>query len=191
MKVLGIMGSPRRGGNTHVLMKRLMDGCRSQEAKTEIIELAGLEIGECDGCQACWKGLECPKGDDMLDIYEMIKSSDALVFGTPVYWYGPTGLMKLLMDRMVYFNCPENRKHIQGKIATYVIPFEDLDLVTARPVEDFFHRCFDYLELEFIKGIVVPGVNAKGEVSRLGAVMDEAYILGQNIASIDADKKID
>ncbi|HUV25077.1 MAG TPA: flavodoxin family protein, partial [Methanomassiliicoccales archaeon] len=83
MKVLGIMGSPRRGGNTHVLMKRLMDGCRSQEAKTEIIELAGLEIGECDGCQACWKGLECPKGDDMLDIYEMIKSSDALVFGTP------------------------------------------------------------------------------------------------------------
>lgn len=191
MKVLGIMGSPRSSGNTHVLMKRLMDGCRSQEAETEIIELAGLEIRECDGCQACWKGLECPKGDDMLDIYKMIKGSDALVFGTPVYWYGPTGLMKLLMDRMVYFNCPENRKHIRGKIGTYVIPFEDLDLATARPVEDFFHRCFDYLELKPMKGVVVPGVSAKGEVSRLGAVMDGAYILGQNIASIVAGKKID
>lgn len=177
------MGSPRRNGNTHVLMKSVMEGCSSLGAETEIVELAGLEINECDGCQACWKGHECPKGDDMLNIYETIEKSDALVFGTPVYWYGPTGLMKLLMDRMVYFNCPENRKNIRGKAASYVIPFEELDLATARLVEEFFQRCFDYLELCLVEGIVVPGVNAKGEVSSKSEVMEMAYILGRKIAS--------
>lgn len=177
------MGSPRRGGNTHVLMKSVMEGCGSLGAETEIVELADLEISDCDGCQACWKGHECPKRDDMLEVYRMIEKSDAFVFGTPVYWYGPTGLMKLLIDRMVYFNCPENRMHIRGKNASYVIPFEELDLSTAKPVEEFFQRCFNYLELDFVEGIVVPGVNAKGEVSGMSEVMEMAYLLGQKIVS--------
>ncbi|NYT12637.1 MAG: flavodoxin family protein [Methanomassiliicoccales archaeon] len=183
MKVLGILGSPRTSGNTHALMTSVMKGCDSLGAETEIVELGDLEIKECDGCHACWKGRECPKGDDMLDLYETMKKSDAFVFGTPVYWYAPSGLMKMLIDRMVYFNCPENRISIRGKVATYVIPFEELDPATAEPVEDFFRRCFQYLELRLIEGVVVPGVNAKGEVSRKSDAMESAYQLGRSITS--------
>ncbi len=187
MKMLGIMGSPRIGGNTHLLMGRMLDGFGSEGGETEMIKLASLEIRECDGCHACWSGRDCPKGDDMGDLYCKIEDSDVIVFGTPVYWYGPTGLMKLLIDRMVYFNCPENRKRIRNKMATYIIPFEDLEPSTVRPVQEFFHRCFDYLDLDRVEGIVVPGVSARGEVSELDEVMNEAFQLGRKIASIQEE----
>jgi multimeric flavodoxin WrbA len=58
----------------------------------------------------------------MLAIYPKIIEADVIIFGTPVYWYGPTALMKAFIDRFVYFNCPENRAK-SGKAAN--IPFED------------------------------------------------------------------
>lgn len=51
----------------------------------------------------------------MNGFYQKIIDSDILVFGTPVYWYAPTAIMKAFIDRFVYFNCPENREKIRGK----------------------------------------------------------------------------
>jgi hypothetical protein len=109
-KVLGVVGSPRKNGNTHILVSRILEGAEKQGAAAETIFLNDLNIRECNGCHACWRGKRCSKKDDMRDIYPKIIESDVIVFGTPVYWYGPTALMKGFMDRFVYFNCPENRK---------------------------------------------------------------------------------
>jgi len=113
-KILGIVGSPRRNGNTHVLVSRILDGARAEGANTETIVLQDLNISECDGCYACWKGKHvCGKADDMKDLYPKIMRADAIVLGTPVYWFGPTALMKSFIDRFTYFSCPANRKSIK------------------------------------------------------------------------------
>ena len=121
--ILGVVGSPRRNGNTDVLVSHVLKGARAAGAQTETLYLGDLTIQECDGCHACWQGPVCPKRDDMDAVYPKIIASDAIIFGTPVYWYGPTALMKGLIDRFVYFNCPENRVKIRGKSAAIVVPF--------------------------------------------------------------------
>jgi len=181
--VLGIVGSPRRGGNTDLLVSRVLEGAASAGAVTETLFLADLQIRECDGCHACWQGRKCPKPDDMGDIYPRIIAADAIVFGTPVYWYGPTGLMKLLIDRFVYFNCPENRVKIAGKRVAVVVPFEDTDAETVRPLLEFFEKSFAYLELTLAGRLIVPGVTIKGEVKRNNDIMHEALELGTRLAA--------
>ena len=139
-KILGIVGSPRKKGNTHILVSKMLEGAETEGAETDILLLGKLEIRECTGCHACWKGKPCSRKDDMNDVYPMVAESDAIVFGTPVYWYGPTALMKALVDRFVYFNCPENRLKVKGKRAAIVVPYEEEDPETAEPIVDFFER---------------------------------------------------
>ena len=192
-KALGIVGSPRRDGNTHVLVSAILEGAAAggasaggvetdsseTETITDILLLGDLTIREGNGCHACWRGDPCPMNDDMNRLYPRIEESDYLVFGTPVYWYGPSALMKAFIDRFVYFNCPENREKIRGKRAAIAVPFEEKDPETASPVVDFFERCFRYLEVELAARVLVPGVTRRGEVRARADVMDEASRAGR------------
>ncbi len=180
-KILGVAGSPRKNGNTHILVKNILKGAKDNGAITEILFLKDMDIKECDGCHTCWKGNGCSKKDDMNNIYPKIIESDIIIFGTPVYWYGPTALMKAFIDRFVYFNCPENRKKIKNKSAVIAVPFEDKSMETVAPLIEFFTKCFEYLQLRFINKIIVPGVTARGEISNNKEYMEEAYSLGKGL----------
>ncbi len=181
-RILAVVGSPRRNGNTHILVSKIAEGARAKAAIVDELFLGELNIKECDGCHVCWEGKDCSKNDDMLAIYPKIIQSDVIIFGTPVYWYGPTALMKAFIDRFVYFNCPENREKIKGKSAVIAVPFEEEDPETARPVVEFFQKCFDYLQVNLVGKIIVPGVSAKGEIRRKPECLHEAYELGQSLA---------
>jgi multimeric flavodoxin WrbA len=180
-KVLGFMGSPRRKGNTHVMVSKILEGARDIGSQTEIIFLDELNIQECDGCHACWKGKPCTKEDGMGDVYSKIAESDVLVFGTPVYWYGPTALMKGLIDRFVYFNCPENRDKIKNKKAILAIPFEEEDPATARLLVEFFEKSLRYLEMEVVATVLAPGVTKLGEVKKKREYIDACYEAGKRL----------
>lgn len=181
--VLGIVGSPRKKGNTALLVSEVLRGARASGMRTETVFLGDLAIGECDGCHRCWEGAPCPKTDDMLQLYSHITESDAIVFGTPVYWYGPTALMKLFLDRFVYFNCPENREKIKGTRAIVVAPFEDDDRETAVPLVCLFEKSFAYLEMKLLSTLLVPGVTKPGEVREKREIMKKAFETGKNLAA--------
>lgn len=181
-RILGVIGSPRRLGNTHILVSEILEGARQKGAIVDQVFLNDLAIRECDGCHKCWKGKSCSKNDDMNPVYPRIMESDIIVFGTPVYWYGPTGIMKVFMDRFVYFNCPENRERIKGKSAIIVIPFEEQDLSAADLVVAFFEKSSGYLQMKIIDRLLVPGVTLKGEVKNKKEVMQKALEIGKSIA---------
>jgi multimeric flavodoxin WrbA len=181
-RILAVIGSPRKGGNTELLVRKLAEGATSKGAQVDTIMLADLDIYECDGCHVCWKGKPCCKRDHMLDLYQKISDSDVIVFGTPVYWFGPTAIMKAFIDRFVYFNCPENRAKIKGKAAVTIIPFEDDDLDTARPLVELFEKSFEYLEMRLVGSVVVGGVGEKGDILKKPDRLKEAYELGKRLA---------
>jgi multimeric flavodoxin WrbA len=183
-KILGIMGSPRRNGNTHILVSRILEGAESEGAEGDILLLDDLAIKECNGCHVCWEGKDCSKDDDMNSIYPRVIESDAIIFGTPVYWYGPTALMKGFIDRFVYFNCPENREKIRGKPVVLAVPFEEEDPETAALLVSFFEKSLGYLEMNLIGTILVPGVTRKGEMKEKEAKLQEAYELGKKLARL-------
>lgn len=181
-KILGVIGSPRKKGNTHILVSRILDGAKEEGADTEIIFLNDLDIRECDGCHSCWKGRQCSKKDDMNAIYPKIIESDIIIFGTPVYWYGPTALMKCFIDRFVYFNCPENRSKIKGKAAVLAIPFEEDNIKTADLLIRFFVKSLRYLEMKIIGKILSPGVSARGDILKKEEFLKKGNQLGRRIS---------
>jgi len=181
-KILGVMGSPRFKGNTHVLVSTILDAAKEAGAEADIALLGDLEIRECDGCHVCWEGKKCPKNDDMNSIYPKIIDSDVIVFGTPVYWYGPTALMKAFIDRLVYFNCPENRAKIRGKSAVLVIPFEEEDPDMSSILEQLFEKSLTYLEMKLIDKVIVPGVTLRGEVAEKKDLLKKCLKLGKRLA---------
>jgi Multimeric flavodoxin WrbA len=180
-KILGLVGSPRKNGNTEILVSEVLEGARAAGALTHMIRLADLNIQECDGCHACWITRKCSKNDDMVEIYNKIIQSDILIFGSPIYWYAPTAIMKCFIDRFVYFNCEQNRKGIRGKKGVIVIPFEEKDSENAQPVIFFFEKTLKYLEIEFINKLIVPGVTQRGEVLKYENIIRGAYELGKTI----------
>jgi multimeric flavodoxin WrbA len=181
-RILGVVGSPRRNGNTHILVSRILEGAREAGAAVEELFLPDLKIRECDGCHACWEGKECSKKDDMNNIYPRIIESDVIIFGTPVYWFGPTALMKAFLDRFVYFTCPENGAKVRGKAAAIAVPFEDTDLETAAPLVALFEKSFEYLHMDLAGKLLVPGVGPKGAVLEKPECLAEAHDLGISLA---------
>ena len=183
MKVLAVVGSPRRGGNTDVLVSKTAEGARARGAEAEVLRLGELTVRECDGCHACWRGRVCSKDDDMRQVYPKIAGCGAIVFGTPVYWYGPTALMKAFIDRFVYFNCEANRPQVRGKKAAVAIVLEEERQETWRPVVEFFEKSLTYLEMSLAGTIVVPGVGAKGAIRNKPDRLEEAFRLGEKLAT--------
>lgn len=181
-RILGVMGSPRKNGNTHVLVSAILDGAAEAGATTDLVLLNELDIRECDGCHLCWSGKPCGKKDDMNDLYPRIDQSDVIVFGTPVYWYGPTAILKAFIDRFVYYNCPENRPQIAGKRAALAIPYEDTDAETVAPLLTFFEKSLAYLEMHLCGQVIVPGVTRRGEVRDRVDCMNAARALGRELA---------
>jgi multimeric flavodoxin WrbA len=181
-KMLGVVGSPRRGGNTHILVSKILEGAKKEGAGAEILLLNDLRISECDGCHVCWEGKGCSKNDDMCNIYAKIIEGDVIVFGTPVYWYGPTALMKGFIDRFVYFNCAANREKIRGKWGVIAVPFEEENPETAALVVAFFEKSLAYLEMKLVAKILVSGVGRKGEILEKKDSLEEAFKLGRRLA---------
>jgi multimeric flavodoxin WrbA len=180
-KILGIVGSPRRNGNTHILVSKILEGAKDAGGKAELLFLKDMNIRDCDGCHACWKGKPCSKKDDMNGIYPKIIESDIIVFGTPVYWYGPTAIMKAFLDRFVYFNCSRNREKINGKAAVIAIPFEEENPEAADLLVRMFEKSLDYLEMNIAGKILAPGVTLRGEIVKKAGVLKEGYELGRSL----------
>ena len=96
-----------------------------------------------------------------------------------------TGTLKVTarqVDRFVYFNCPENREHIRGKLAGLAIPFEEQSVETASLLLAFFERCLEYLEMELAGTVLAPGVTLRGEVRKREDYLREARLLGRLLA---------
>lgn len=182
-RIVGFVGSPRKNGNTHILVSKILDGAEREGAKVKLVFLYELNIKECDQCGDCLEGKDCSIKDDMIELYTKVVESDVIIFGTPLYWYAPTALMKLFIDRLFYFIYPENLKKMKGKIAIVVSPFEDDDPKAANLLIEFFKKIFIFFKIDLYEKILVPGVGKKGDILKKKEVLTIAYKLGERLGS--------
>lgn len=102
MKVVAINSSPRKGGNTEILLKKVLETVESHGVETQLIQIGGKNIHGCRGCWACKKlqNRKCAFNDDILnEILEDVYSADAIVMGTPSYFSDMTPELKAFIDR--------------------------------------------------------------------------------------------
>lgn len=95
-----ILSSPRKGSNSGALAVAMADGLKEVGAQTEIIDLAGLDVKPCLGCDACQRnGGKCAQIDGMQTVYPKVRDADVLVLASPVYWFNMSGQLKCFLDR--------------------------------------------------------------------------------------------
>ena len=181
-KILGIMGSPRRNGNTHILMDRIIEGAKDAGADTELVIIADLDIAPCDGCYVCYEQKPCNKEDDMMEIYDKFMEADTIIYGTPLYWYGPTAIMKTFFDRLQYFTAPDNLPIVNGKKAVIATVYEEEGITPAAPLLLMYERGFAYMGFELVDTILVPGVLEKGVIKEKKEDLEKAYKVGKSLA---------
>ena len=99
MKILGIVCSPRKKGNTEIVVCEALAGAAEKGADTELLCLGGLDINPCKACEECAKTGECTTQDDMKLIYAKLTAADGIIIGTPVYFWTVSAQTKLLIDR--------------------------------------------------------------------------------------------
>lgn len=169
MKVLGIVGSPRRGGNTETLIDEVLRGAEEAEAVTEKVILNELKILPCQACNACYKAKKCVQKDDMADLVEKMQESSIWVLGTPVYWWGPTAQFKAFLDRWYGID----REVFRGKKGVLVIPLGGSEPY-ARHTVGILTDVLDYVRIDHVDTILAPG-----GVRNHPEVMEKAYKAGQ------------
>ena len=159
MLVLGIVGSPRKGGNTEILMKEALKVCQEEGLETEFPHLADLRIDPCNECMVCKKERTCPIEDDFSPLYEKMLKADGILLGSPVFFSSATPSIKALIDRAGYLGIAQDRPFekkvggaiVVGRRAGHNFTFAETSFLFSLPRNDcarvdllecwFWQRC--------------------------------------------------
>lgn len=192
-KILGIGGSPRKGGNSDILLKQLLKGARGQGIAAEEIQLRDYQFQPCIGCERCRKDKRCSGlQDGMQLIYPKMREANGLILISPIYSYNVTALMKAFLDRLCSFYylsderpgywfsqlANQDRKAIiaaVGEQTTRAKGGMDLTLETMR-------RSIRDLGYEVIDELPVLGIYHKGKVKEYPHILEQAEVLGRRLA---------
>ena len=182
-KVLAVLGSPRRNGNSACLAEQVMSGARSLGATTETVYLHELEIKPCDACDLCegdtYTG--CVIDDDMQMLYPKIIEADAIVIASPIYWFTVSAQTKLFIDRGYALKSKDGYV-LKGKRMGIVLSYEDSDPVTSGAVNAIrtFQDISAYVKAT-ITGFVYGRAAGPGEIAKNAGLMEEAFELGKKL----------
>jgi len=172
--VLGIVGSPRRSGNTETLIDEVLAGAREVGAEIKKFILNEMDIRPCRACNACTKDKKCIQHDDFHSLLKEMERSDIWVLGTPVYWWGPTAQFKAFVDRWYSVE----RAIFSGKRVVLTVPFGGGATSYARHTVGILEDIIPYLNMRHIATILAPGVHRPGAVRSDDKIMTAAHNAG-------------
>ncbi len=187
MKVLGIAGSPRRGGNTGLLLAEVMKGAASKGAEVKTIILNNLNIDPCQHCDTCLVKGKCKIQDDMQMVYRELEQADRIVLASPLHFMSVTAQMKAMIDRCqalwarkYVLKIPplgnkRKRKGLFISVGGRKVPnlFESA-LVTIKSL-------FRTLDVAYAGDLLFPGIDEKGDITKHPDALHQAFLAGQKL----------
>jgi multimeric flavodoxin WrbA len=101
MMILGVSGSPKKGGNTEYILDDALKVASERGFKTQQLLCSSLEVRYCDDCGDCARGKPCPIKDDMDKFYGLMNEADGMIISSPVYFGTVTAQIKAVFDRTI------------------------------------------------------------------------------------------
>ena len=151
MKVIGFNGSPRKNANTVTLVEAVLKGAADKGAETRLVNLNELDIKGCQGCEACKKDPgKCAYKDDLTPLLQEMKDCDAIVLGSPIYWFRVSAQLKMLIDRFYCFMGEQEDPNTGEKSPFFVFPSgKKFVIVTSQGDEgaEMYQQTLDWLNL--------------------------------------------
>jgi multimeric flavodoxin WrbA len=188
MKVLGIFGSPRRGGNTELLLEEALKGAEREGAEVERIYLSDFTITPCKECHGCDNTGNCVILDDMEKIYPKLLEANVLILASPIFFYGVTAWAKALIDRSqalwarkYLIKDPSLGKEGKKRKGFFIS-------VGATKGQKVFEGAiltvkyfFDVLNAEYVGELLYRGVEAKGDILKHPEALQQAFEAGRKL----------
>ncbi len=188
------MGSPRREGNSEILLDRALKGAAEAGAEVKKIRLVGLNISGCTECNDCYDDGSCSTADDMDRVYRVLEWADRILIAAPIFFMGLPSQAKAMIDRTQRYwvlkyvlhqpfprpaNAPprygsfigvgatKGKRLFDGAISTLKYFF---DAISVEPREDLY--------------LLIRMVDEKGEIRERETELDSAYKMGKKLAEL-------
>jgi multimeric flavodoxin WrbA len=177
MRIVILQGSPNLNGSTAMLAKAFAQGAGEAGHEVITIHAARANVHPCTGCVSCGYEGPCVQKDGMERIRQEILASDMLVFATPLYYYGMTAQLKIVVDRFCSFNSSLNRKHLKSALLTVAWNSSDWTFDT---IETHYKTLVRYLNLDDQGEILGYGCGTPSMTKHSGFV-EKAYQFGASL----------
>jgi len=187
MLVVGLLGSPRKGGNCDLLLDAALEGAREAGARIEKVELARLDVEFCRACNKCFETGECAQEDDMEEVYSLLERADSAILCSPIWFSGLSSPTKTMIDRC---QCLWARGEFLGRPlgkgrerrAAFISVAGD-EKESFRGAVHVARSFFVAVGFRPVGELLFPGVSEKGDIANVAGALDKAKELGRSIAS--------
>lgn len=166
MNITTVLGSPRKKGNTNRVLGWVEETLRDAGHLVDRLNLVDYKINGCKGCFTCKKSeaeIGCPQKDEAKVVLSQLMVSDAVIYATPIYFWGPTAQMKTLIDRhcglVTGFGDPTWHSLMEGKHTGLVVTCEDAPEEAADLTVELFKRLAHYLKCHYSGELLIPGTS--------------------------------
>ncbi|MCL5409046.1 MAG: flavodoxin family protein [Candidatus Omnitrophica bacterium] len=187
MKILGINGSPRIGGNTDILLDKVLEGAKISGAETEKIILNKLKFVGCQECREMPDDRPCIIQDDMQSIYPKIKNAERIIVASPIFFGSITAQTKAMIDR---FQCVWRAKYVLKKDMFSEKKIGAFISVEGSNIEYFFTNArqiiknfFNVVNIEYKYELFCPQTDKKNSILDKPDCLEKAFELGKKLAT--------
>lgn len=191
IRVLGVGASPRKGGNSDILMQHILKGAAEENVITLGVQLRDCTVGGCTGCEECRPDHTCHcQEDDMGRLYGAVTASQGLVLISPTHQYNITSWMKAFIDRLYCFydvagSAPRTYSSClagQGRKALIATVTDQVHKDEAGMSLQAMRRPLERLGYDVLHEILVFGIPEKGRVREKGNLLHQVENMGGHLA---------
>ncbi len=186
--VLGLYGSPRKGGNTELLLDEALTGAADAGVRTEAIRLCGLRVTPCTECLSCFNTGACVIDDDMQGLYPRLLEAEAVILASPIFFYGITAWAKAVVDRcqalwarkyVLHDPLLQGEKKRKGFFLSVGGTKGQRMFDGATLTVKYF---FDAFNAAYAGELLFRGVDACGDIAKTPDALSQARAAGRNLA---------
>ena len=186
MKVVALLGSPRKQGNTALLMQEVLKETEALGGKTEVFYLNRMEIKGCQSCFACKSHPTCVLKDDGKQVLDAIAEADRVILATPVYMWDMTAQLKTLVDRLFCFlNRDYSSKLAPGKKILWTITQGQVDEKMFLATFEKHGKMLQFLGFGESKFLIAGGLQTPGDLSSQTGVLEKAREMAKWLVAVE------
>jgi multimeric flavodoxin WrbA len=187
LKIIAFRGSPRRGGNTDILLDETLRAVEDEKNEILLVTLNDMNIRPCQNCGGCEETGNCVLTDDMDDIYPAIREADRIIIASPIFFSGLSAQTKTMIDRCQAFWC--ERYLLKKTISAGLYGRKGLLLLVGGMKKETGIQCAGATATAFFRSISVPehetlshlGIDNKGAILNHQTALTDAYEAGKRL----------
>ncbi|MCX5678081.1 MAG: flavodoxin family protein [Candidatus Omnitrophica bacterium] len=188
MKVIGISASPRRSGNSEILLDRALEGAMSAGADVEKIVLNELDFKACQECGGCERSGVCVIRDGMSHLYKELDKADAIIVSSPIFFASLSAQAKMMIDR---FQCAwvakyilKNRAKAKKRKGIFISVAGSYRKDSFDNAKSIIKAFFATLDIEYADELFCGGIEKMKDIDQDEKVLNRAYTLGVGLVKI-------